>query len=52
MMTTNNAGRHKVLGPGGVFVRARDPEALAAWYREHLSMACSRSCGRAMSPSK
>ena len=25
-----------MLGLGGVFVRARDPEALAAWYREHL----------------
>ena len=30
------ADRHKVLGLGGVFVRARDPAALAAWYREHL----------------
>ena len=36
MMTTNDAGRHKVLGLGGVFVRARNPEALSAWYREHL----------------
>jgi catechol 2,3-dioxygenase-like lactoylglutathione lyase family enzyme len=25
-----------VVGLGGVFVRARDPEALSAWYREHL----------------
>jgi len=30
--------RHSVLGLGGVFVRARDPEALAAWYREHLGL--------------
>ena len=30
------AARHRVLGLGGVFVRARDPEALAAWYQEHL----------------
>jgi catechol 2,3-dioxygenase-like lactoylglutathione lyase family enzyme len=32
----SDAGRHKVLGLGGVFFRARDPAALAAWYREHL----------------
>jgi catechol 2,3-dioxygenase-like lactoylglutathione lyase family enzyme len=35
-MTTNDAGRHKVLGLGGIFVRARDPKTLADWYREHL----------------
>src|SRR3954451_15285421 len=29
-------GRHSVLGLGGVFIRARDPAALSAWYREHL----------------
>jgi catechol 2,3-dioxygenase-like lactoylglutathione lyase family enzyme len=33
---TNDAGRHKVLGLGGIFVKARDPAALAAWYRDHL----------------
>ena len=27
-----------VLGIGGVFFKARDPKALAAWYREHLGM--------------
>jgi len=27
-----------VLGIGGLFFRARDPEALAAWYREHLNV--------------
>jgi len=32
----SDESRHKVLGLGGVFVRARDPAALAAWYREHL----------------
>ena len=31
-----DADRHGVLGLGGVFFRARDPEALAAWYRDHL----------------
>src|SRR5436190_13153261 len=34
--TMAEAGRHRVLGLGGVFIRARDPAALAAWYREHL----------------
>ena len=27
-----------VTGIGGFFFRARDPEALAAWYREHLGV--------------
>lgn len=27
-----------VLGIGGFFFRARDPEALAAWYRQHLGV--------------
>ena len=28
----------KVLGIGGVFLKARDPKALANWYREHLGV--------------
>jgi len=28
----------KVIGIGGVFFRARDPEALAAWYETHLGI--------------
>ncbi|MEM1130608.1 MAG: VOC family protein [Pseudomonadota bacterium] len=32
------AGR--VTGVGGIFFRARDPEALAAWYQEHLGIGC------------
>ena len=28
----------KVIGIGGVFFKARDPERLAAWYHEHLGM--------------
>jgi len=28
----------KVTGIGGVFFRARDPEGLAAWYRDHLGI--------------
>lgn len=27
-----------VLGMGGLFFRARDPEALTTWYREHLGV--------------
>jgi predicted enzyme related to lactoylglutathione lyase len=29
----------RVTGIGGVFFRAHNPEALAAWYREHLGIA-------------
>jgi predicted enzyme related to lactoylglutathione lyase len=28
----------RVLGIGGIFFKARDPQALAAWYREHLGL--------------
>jgi predicted enzyme related to lactoylglutathione lyase len=28
----------RVTGIGGVFFRARDPRALAAWYEEHLGV--------------
>jgi predicted enzyme related to lactoylglutathione lyase len=28
----------RVTGIGGVFFRARDPEALMAWYAEHLGL--------------
>lgn len=27
-----------VLGIGGLFFRAKDPEALASWYRDHLNV--------------
>ncbi len=27
-----------VLGIGGIFFKAQDPETLAAWYREHLGL--------------
>jgi hypothetical protein len=27
-----------VLGFGGIFFRAQHPDALAAWYREHLDI--------------
>ena len=28
----------RVLGIGGAFIRARDPKALAEWYRAHLGL--------------
>jgi predicted enzyme related to lactoylglutathione lyase len=28
----------RVLGVGGIFFKSRDPQALAAWYREHLGL--------------
>ena len=28
----------RVTGVGGVFIRSRDPKALAAWYAEHLGI--------------
>jgi predicted enzyme related to lactoylglutathione lyase len=31
-------GMEQVLGIGGVFFKARDPKALAAWYRENLGV--------------
>lgn len=30
--------KQSVLGIGGVFFKAKDPKALAAWYREHLGV--------------
>jgi glyoxylase I family protein len=32
-------GSEKVLGIGGFFFRAKDPKALAAWYRDQLGVA-------------
>lgn len=28
----------RVTGIGGIFLKAKDPQALAAWYREHLGI--------------
>ena len=28
----------RVVGIGGVFIKSKDPQALRAWYREHLGM--------------
>src|SRR5690349_7956517 len=30
--------KQSILGLGGVFFKAHDPAALAAWYREHLGV--------------
>ena len=35
----------RVTGIGGVFLRARDPKALAAWYAEHLGLALTEYGG-------
>jgi predicted enzyme related to lactoylglutathione lyase len=35
----------RVTGIGGVFFRARDPEALASWYEEHLGVPVSEGEG-------
>lgn len=29
---------HRVTGIGGVFIKAREPQALRDWYRKHLGM--------------
>jgi catechol 2,3-dioxygenase-like lactoylglutathione lyase family enzyme len=28
----------RVIGIGGIFIKAKDPEKLRAWYREHLGL--------------
>jgi predicted enzyme related to lactoylglutathione lyase len=35
----------RVTGIGGVFVRSKDPDALAAWYAEHLGVPTERYGG-------
>lgn len=34
-----------VLGIGGLFFRAADPDALSAWYREHLGIGAGCNAG-------
>jgi hypothetical protein len=36
--TRQAGGMERVLGIGGYFVRAADPEALSVWYRECLGL--------------
>jgi predicted enzyme related to lactoylglutathione lyase len=40
----------RVQGIGGVFFRSRDPEALAAWYAQHLGIDIDPSYGGASFP--
>jgi predicted enzyme related to lactoylglutathione lyase len=41
----------RVTGIGGVFFKARDPEVLAAWYKQHLGIALESAGGRPSAPS-
>lgn len=40
-----------VLGIGGLFFRARDPETLSAWYKEHLGVGSGCAAPGAGEPS-
>jgi predicted enzyme related to lactoylglutathione lyase len=40
----------RVVGIGGIFFKARDPEALRAWYRDHLGLAIAEWGGVAFEP--
>jgi predicted enzyme related to lactoylglutathione lyase len=44
--------RARVTGIGGVFFKARDPVALAAWYREHLGIEVQEGGTYGMVPSE
>ena len=41
-----------VLGIGGLFFRARDPDALSAWYKQHLNVGAGCSADPAGEPDK
>ncbi|MGE4618248.1 MAG: hypothetical protein AAEJ04_00405 [Planctomycetota bacterium] len=40
----------KVIGIGGLFIRSKDPAALASWYKEHLGLAIEEEWNRATLP--
>ncbi len=40
----------RVVGIGGIFFKARDPDALRAWYRDHLGLAIADWGGVAFEP--
>src|SRR5262245_24763998 len=40
----------RVVGIGGIFFKARDPEALRAWYRDHLGLEIGEWGGVAFDP--
>jgi predicted enzyme related to lactoylglutathione lyase len=39
----------RVTGVGGVFIRSKDPKALAAWYAEHLGIVLEAYGGASLS---
>ena len=39
----------KVIGLGGIFFKAKDPEKLKEWYNTHLNMNCDQY-GATLSP--
>ena len=41
-----------VLGIGGLFFRARDPQALSSWYKEHLNVGSGCAAAGAGEPSE
>jgi predicted enzyme related to lactoylglutathione lyase len=41
-----------ILGIGGLFFRARDPDALAAWYRDHLGVGAGCAADATEAPSE
>jgi catechol 2,3-dioxygenase-like lactoylglutathione lyase family enzyme len=41
-----------VLGIGGIFFRAQDPQALTAWYRDHLHVGAGCSASGDITPSE
>jgi len=47
---TSNEGPGRITGLGGVFVKSRDPEALAAWYRDVLGIEMQPWGGAIFSP--
>lgn len=40
----------RVTGIGGIFFKARDPEGLRAWYRDHLGIALTDWGGAVFEP--
>lgn len=40
------------LGMGGLFFRARDPDALASWYKTHLGVGGGMSADPAVTPNE
>jgi catechol 2,3-dioxygenase-like lactoylglutathione lyase family enzyme len=41
----------RVVGIGGIFFKARDPDTLRAWYRDHLGLSLSDWGGAVFEPS-